>query len=160
MTGALLEKKGSASAEQTAKNVKLDYFDLNKYSSGPDIEAVLPVEHLFGTAEVYGVIGALIEAQADGQEGPLKNDGNYNIFYSEKFCLSVYWWRGGSGWSVCTWLRAEGWSEDYRVFSPGLPSTFIPKSSEPLALSPLDSLPEIAAQLKRIADYLKPQKKN
>lgn len=120
MKEILLAKGGSASAESAVKKVDLTYFDIKKYASGSDIEAALPEKHLFGTAEVYGVIGALIEAQAEGQEGPLKNTGDYNIFYTEKFCVSVRWYSERGGWDVRAWYRGRGWFDGGRVFSLGL----------------------------------------
>lgn len=118
----VLEKVGSTKVEQVAQEFNLEYFDLKKYSSGPDIEKVLPENHLFSVSEVYSVIGNLIAKQAEGEEGPLKNDGNYNIFYTEKFCVSVYWYSEDGYWDVYTWLREHVWRDINRVFSPGLDS--------------------------------------
>lgn len=115
---ALSEKIGSAVAEPMKKEVEVKYFDLKKYSSGKEIEEALGENHLFDVAEVYSVIASLISKQSNGEEGPLKVSGDYNIFYTEKFCLSVRWLSEDGGWDVNCWGREGGWDGGFRVFSP------------------------------------------
>ncbi len=61
MSSKILEKGGKTKGEVIAKSFKLDYFDLKESAYGKDIEAALPDKHLFGVAEVYSIIGGLIE---------------------------------------------------------------------------------------------------
>lgn len=114
----LSEKVGMAVAEPMKQEVKVKFFDLLKYSSGQEIEAALGENHLFDVAGVYSVIGALISKQSQGEEGALLTTGSYNLFYTEKFVLSVHWRSGDGGWCVFCWGRDWGWHDGTRVFSP------------------------------------------
>ena len=120
MSKETLEKVGSTKVEPVNKEFNLEYFNLKKSSSSAEIEAALPEKHLFELSEVYSVIGGLMSKQANGEEGPLLNSGDWNIFYTEKFCVSVHWHADYGLWRVYTWPRDGGWRGDDRVFSPGL----------------------------------------
>ncbi len=114
----LTEKLGGAVTEPVVKEVAVKYQDLLKYSSGPDIEKSLGDNHLFGVAEVYSVVASLISKQSNGEEGAMLTNGNYNLFYTEKFVLSARWFSGYSGWSLYCWRREVAWDGVSRVFSP------------------------------------------
>lgn len=123
----VLEKVGSVSVEPVVKDkIDVTYFDLKPrekgWYEGKEIEAALPEKHLFSIAEVYGLIAALIAGQAEGEEGILKNTGDYNLFYTEKFCVSVSWYSVHGYCHVRSWSRGEDWDGGVRVFSPGLES--------------------------------------
>lgn len=114
----LSEKIGSAVAEPMQKEVKVKYFDLKKYSNGEEIEEALGDNHLFDVAEVYLVVASLISKQSKGEEGALITTGYSNLFYTDKFVLSVDWHSGDDVWVVVCWFRGSVWDVGCRVFSP------------------------------------------
>lgn len=59
-------------------------------------------------------------------------DGWSNIFYTEKFVVSVYCYGTYGPWGVCTWPRdSYGWGAGPRVFSPATSAVSLgPKSLE------------------------------
>lgn len=114
----LSEKIRSAVAEPMKSGVKVKYFDLKKYSSGKEIEEALGDNHLFNVSEVYSVIGSLVSKQSAGEDGPLITTGYSNLFYTEKFVLSVRWYSDDDVWDVLCWDRGFGWRDGRRVFSP------------------------------------------
>jgi len=118
MSEKILEKISSVKVESIAKEYPLQYFDLKKYSIGENIEKELPEKHLFDRAEVYVVIASLIAKQLDGEEGALKTS-DWNLFYTEKFVVSVRWRSEDGLWDVVVWDRGADWLGGRRVFSPG-----------------------------------------
>lgn len=67
------------------------------------------------------------------EEAPKKyKDGNWNLFYTPAFVVSVRW--NGDEWRVSAWGRdGRGWDADSRVFSPAT-------NSKALKSKPLDTL--------------------
>lgn len=63
-------------------------------------------------------------------------DGNWNLFYTRAFVVSVFWYRGVGEWSVLTWQRVDvGWFEGLRVFSPATSNS----ATKPSTLGVLDT---------------------
>lgn len=68
-------------------------------------------------------------------------DGNWNLFYTPSFVVSVRWYSYDSLWRVFTWARdGSGWGTDERVFSPATVASetqpFVPlESSDSLTLA-------------------------
>ena len=120
VSGSFAEKILSA-AETTkdAGQFSLASFKLLKYSTDKEIEAELPKNHLFSETEVCAVIASLLEKQPKGKDGVLINDGNWNLFYTPAFVVSVTWSADDSEWIVYCWHRGgHGWRDGSRVFSP------------------------------------------
>lgn len=95
---------------------KLKSFDLEKRSTDEEIEKDLGDKHIFSETDVCAVIAGLIEKQANGEEGILKNDGYANLFYTSSHVVGVGW--NGGGWGVSAWFRGSRWDGGTRVFTP------------------------------------------
>lgn len=110
-----------AKAKSVKKGTKyaVDSFEIEKYSTDEQIEAVLPRQHIFKENEVCAIIAELISKQPEGEKEELLNNGNFNLFYTPTFVVGVSWDSRDRRWDVSTWYRGDsGWSGDYRVFSP------------------------------------------
>ena len=92
--------------------------DLLKAATDEEIEAALPVNHLFDESEICAIVEAMIAAQSNGEAGELLNNGCANLFYLSSCVVGVGWYSGGRYWYVDTWRRDDrGWGAGYRVFS-------------------------------------------
>lgn len=98
-----------------ASTLKADAYD-------KDIRKELPDEHLSTLEDIAG----FIEAQPEGKQGFLLNNGYANIFYvegknGEVFAVSVYWLSDNRRWHVLAWDldEAGGWGAGDLVFCPG-----------------------------------------
>lgn len=87
-----------------------------------DIRKELPEEHLSTLEDIAG----FIDAQPEGKQGFLLNNGYANIFYvagknGEVFAVNVYWGSVDREWFVNDWNLGEAgeWSADDRVLCPG-----------------------------------------
>lgn len=99
------------------KSFKISSFSLKKSATDEEIEDGLPKKHLFSETEVCAIIAGLIEKQPKGEDGPLQNNGYWNLFYTKSRVVGVYW--DGDRWLVRDWYRDDdAWHEDKRVFSP------------------------------------------
>lgn len=106
-------------AKESKKGFKSDIssFTLLKIATDEEIEKELPKKHLFSETEVCAIVASLIEKQSKGEDGPLQNNGYWNLFYTRSRVVRVYW--RGDGWSVYAWGRDDKtWGGDTRVFSP------------------------------------------
>lgn len=121
-TKETLKKVGEGiEVKPLTKEFKLNSFDLVESLTGAEIEEALGENHLFfDRGEVYTLIGNLISKQANGEEGVLLNNGNANLFYTEKFVVYVYWSSFDGRWDVGTWGRDDDWDAEDRVFSPAI----------------------------------------
>lgn len=112
----ILEKALSVAA---GTKYELAPFKLLESSSDETIESALPKAHIFSESDVCAIIAELISKQPKGEDGSLDNSGNWNLFYTPTFVVSVRWRSGGGFWNVRTWVRGRiGWYADGRVFSP------------------------------------------
>lgn len=85
------------------------------------IESALLEDHDFSESDVCAIVSELIKKQPAGEEGALKTDGSWNIFYTPAFVVVVYWYARGRFWRVFAWLRSGGgWLGGGRVFSPAV----------------------------------------
>lgn len=108
-----------AEAVPAPTKFNLQTYKLTKYAQDSEIEAELPEKHIFSESEVCALIAEFVSKQPKGEAGTLDNDGNWNLFYTPEFVVSVYWYSGGSEWSVRAWRRGSGgWDGGSRVFSP------------------------------------------
>lgn len=99
------------------KSFKISFFSLIKSATDEEIEDGLPKKHLFSETEVCAIIAGLIEKQPKGEDGPLQNNGYWNLFYTKSRVVRVVW--DGGGWDVSGWSRGDDtWIGDSRVFSP------------------------------------------
>lgn len=87
-----------------------------------DIRKELPENHLSTLEDIAG----FIEAQPEGKQGFLLNDGYANIFYvagknGEVFVVVVRWLSDDREWLVRGWGLVEGgdWDADNQVLCPG-----------------------------------------
>lgn len=106
-------------AKESKKGFKssISSFTLLKSATDNEIEKELPKKHLFSETEVCVVVASLIEKQSKGEDGPLKNNGYANLFYTRSHVVRVYW--DGGRWGVGGWNRDDGtWGGGGRVFSP------------------------------------------
>lgn len=108
-----------AKAVEAGTEFKLQEYKLTAWATDEQIEAELPKDHLFDESEVCAIIADLIAKQEGGKEGTLDATGNWNLFYTPAFVVSVYWYAGRAEWNVLTWHRGDyEWDADDRVFSP------------------------------------------
>lgn len=85
------------------------------------IESALLDNHNFSESDVCAIVSELIKKQPAGEEGALKIDGSWNLFYTPAFVVGVDWRASGRRWSVGAWDRyGDGWGGDRRVFSPAV----------------------------------------
>ena len=106
-------------AKTTKKGAMFDVasFELPEDMTDAQIEAALPKEHIFSETDVCAIVAHLIEAQPNGEEGPLLTNGYANLFYTPSRVVDAYW-LGGVG-VVLGWSRdGDGWGRGRRVFSP------------------------------------------
>lgn len=104
-------KSGSVVIESPA--VSLKRFDLVKHAYDREIKDELPQNHEVQPWQ----IAKLIEAQEGGKDGPLLNNGYWNIFYVGGLAVRVYWHGDHREWRVNAWQLGDNWYADYRVFS-------------------------------------------
>lgn len=95
---------------------------LKKDAYDRDIRKELPKTHLSTFEDIAG----FIEAQPEGKQGFLLNNGYANIFYvegrnGEVLAVDVRWRSGNRQWSVYDWRLDEygKWYAGYRVLCPG-----------------------------------------
>ncbi|OGG71847.1 hypothetical protein A3E65_02840 [Candidatus Kaiserbacteria bacterium RIFCSPHIGHO2_12_FULL_56_13] len=106
--------KDAKAVEPSEATAKLKSFDLTKNAYDKQIKAKLP-EHY--EVELWE-IAELIEAQKNGEDGPLLTNGYSNIFYVAGFAVDVYWGVGRRKWCVDDWrLGGIQWDRGGRVFS-------------------------------------------
>src|SRR3989344_4339366 len=105
--------KGAKAVEPSEATAKLKSFDLTKNAYDKQIKAELPEHH---EVELWG-IAELIEAQKEGEAGPLLTNGYANIFYVAGFAVGVCWSAGHREWIVRGWeLDDSQWDRGGRVF--------------------------------------------
>jgi hypothetical protein len=96
------------------KSLSLKRFNLVKDAYDREIKSELPQQH---EVQLWH-IAKLIEAQEGGTDGPLLNDGYWNIFYVAGFVVHVSWNGGRREWYVYAWrLDGSRWHARRRVFS-------------------------------------------
>lgn len=114
-------KNDIAAKAEPMKDLKcrVKSFDLQKTANDTEIEAELPEKHLFSESDVCAILADLISRQPTGVDGPLLKNGNWNLFYTGAFVVSVFWGAFGGGWDVGAWVRDDyRWNGGRRVFSP------------------------------------------
>jgi len=107
----------------TTKKTTFGYAGLVQPANDAEIAAELPKDHIFEDVDMFlGHLATLINAQQDGGEGGLLNNGHWNIFYvrvgSEVFAVHVRWNSAASEWN-CYAYRLDDfrWDAGYRAFS-------------------------------------------
>lgn len=87
---------------------KFGHILFTKNLSDEQIEAALPVFHLFDESGVCTIIRLMIANQWGGSEGKLLNNGDVNLLYTYDFVVRVYWRVGDRRWVVDTMWRHYG----------------------------------------------------
>ena len=104
----------AAKPVDTADAVSIASVDLTRNAYDREIKAELPENH---EVELWH-IAKLIEAQANGEDGPLLTSGYANIFYISGFAVFVGWSAVSAKWHVHDWnLGVAYWNAGNRVFS-------------------------------------------
>ena len=110
--------RAKAQPNKAGTSLKLNRAKLAKNLTDSEIEATLPVTHVFTEAEVCAVVATLITEQSEGQEGTLLNNGYANLFYTASCVVDVYWNADDRRWNVSTWTHDDNqWSAENQVFS-------------------------------------------
>jgi hypothetical protein len=107
-----------------AKSVKklpattLKALELAQDATDDQIIAGLPENYEWDVSEALARIASMIEAQPEGKEGDLVNNGYANLFYVPGCVVYVHWNADNRGWGVYVWDRGDDrWGAGCRVFS-------------------------------------------
>jgi hypothetical protein len=103
---------------------KLKHYDLPENMTDEKVREKLGNGHVFEDASVFSAtLAKMIDAQANGEDGDLLNNGYTNIFYvrglnGEVFAVVAFWISDGREWSVLA-IRLGGcrWFAGGRAFS-------------------------------------------
>ena len=104
----------NAQAVDSAGAATLRSFNLVKNAYDKEIKAELPEHH---EVELWQ-IAELIDAQKNGENGPLLTNGYANIFYVAGYAVNARWNAVDREWNVDAWrLVDDYWNAGFRVFS-------------------------------------------
>lgn len=93
--------------------------ELMRNLTDAEIEAGLPIEHLFEESAVCAIVAGMIAEQPNGEEGKLLNNGYANLFYTRSCVVCVRWYAVDRGWHVSACRRGgHRWRAGGQVFSP------------------------------------------
>ena len=99
--------------------MKVDCAELMRDLNDEEIESALPKNHLFDGMTVCALVADLIAKQANGEDGPLLNNGRANLLYTASCVVLVFLRADHREWRVGTYGRdGRRWDAGYQVFSP------------------------------------------
>lgn len=97
----------NAKVSRVGTTHKVACVELMRDMTSKEIEAELPVNHIFNETNLCATIAGLIMRQPNGEKGTLLNDLSANLFYLHSWVVDVAWSDEEHEWYVQVFERNE-----------------------------------------------------